>query len=450
MFRTNFQSRPRCALDGLKRGAGRGVRASAALVGGLTALVALLAGCSREAPPDTGAPLVRPVKSVVVAPEQSARTRTLSGRVEAANKVDLAFQVPGLLIDLPIKEGQRVAQGDLIARLRPDEFEARLKTLEAQLAQSRAGLDALRLGERPEERLRREAQVRAAAARVANGQAEFDRMARLVVTNAVSRSEYERAETALRVMEEELAAARLILEKGAVGREEEIQAQEAAVRALEGRVREAAIQLRDCTLAAPFDGVISQVFVRQGQTIRVAEPTVRFQDVDEIDIAVDVPEAIMAGDVRSTGIDEMAAEFSVAPGRRFPVRVREIAQAADPITQTFLVRVAMQAPADLNVLPGMTASVTMTFRRPAGTTERILVPVSAVHKDSSGEQVVWIIGPDGAVQRRPIRLGEPAGGAIEVAEGLQPGDRIAVAGVRFLRDGLRVRDLGDALGGVGR
>jgi multidrug efflux pump subunit AcrA (membrane-fusion protein) len=39
------------------------------------------------------------------------------------------------------------------------------------------------------------------------------------------------------------------------------------------------------------------------------------------------------------------------------------------------------------------------------------------------------------------------GGQIEITEGLEPGDRIAVAGVTFLRDGMKVRDLGDALGG---
>ena len=46
-----------------------------------------------------------------------------------------------------------------------------------------------------------------------------------------------------------------------------------------------------------------------------------------------------------------------------------------------------------------------------------------------------------------MKIGEATGGRIEIAEGLQPGDRIAVAGVTFLREGMKVRDLGDALGG---
>ena len=46
-----------------------------------------------------------------------------------------------------------------------------------------------------------------------------------------------------------------------------------------------------------------------------------------------------------------------------------------------------------------------------------------------------------------MKIGAATGGQIEITDGLQPGDRIAVAGVRFLRDGMKVRDLGDALGG---
>jgi RND family efflux transporter MFP subunit len=144
---------------------------------------------------------------------------------------------------------------------------------------------------------------------------------------------------------------------------------------------------------------------------------------------------------------EMVAEFSGAPGLQFPVHITEVAQTADPSTQTFRVRAALKAPAGVNLLPGMTATVTVTYRRARILGDRILVPVSAILKDPSGGQVVWVVTPDDTVTRRPVKLGEATGGRIEIAEGLQPGERIAVAGVKFLREGLKVRDLGDALGG---
>jgi RND family efflux transporter MFP subunit len=164
-----------------------------------------------------------------------------------------------------------------------------------------------------------------------------------------------------------------------------------------------------------------------------------------MDIAVDVPESIMGSGLTADRIVRIVAEFTAAPGVQFPVSVKEIAQAADPVTQTFRIRGSMKAQPGGAVLPGMSATVTLTYRR--GADNRLLVPISAVSKEaSSGEQVVWLIGEDQIVKRRPVKMGEVTDGQVEVTAGLQPGDRIAVAGVRFLRDGMEVRDLGNALG----
>jgi RND family efflux transporter MFP subunit len=319
--------------------------------------------------------------------------------------------------------------------------------MQGQLDQARTALSALRQGERPEERLRRETQVRAAEARLANARTEFERHGRLIQRNAVPRADYERAETAYRIAQEDHRAALQILEQGTIARQEDIEGQEAQVRVLEGRLVEASIQLEDATLRAPYDGVIARRFVEERQNIRAKEPVVQFQDVDEVDIALDVPETIMIADIRSADMVQMVATFSGAPGLEFPVRLKEVAQVADPVTQTFQVRVAMRSPPDVNLLPGMTASVALTYRRARILEDRILVPISAVFKDAMGEEVAWVIEPDQTVARRPVKLGEATGGQIEIVEGLQPGDRIAVAGVTFLRQGMKVRDLGDALGG---
>jgi multidrug efflux pump subunit AcrA (membrane-fusion protein) len=431
---------------------------------------------------------------MIVTAGGEAHVRSFPGQVEASKMVELAFRVPGLLVKLPVKEGQRVAKGEVIAQLRRDEFQARLKSLQGQLDQARAGLRALRAGERPEQRLRLESQVREAGAQLAKARAEFERARRLIQARppAISRADFDLAETGYRVAQERHQAARQMLEKGMIAREEDIEAMEAEVRGLEGRVVEANIQLEDTTLRAPYDGVIAQRFVEQNQNVTAKQPVVKFQDVDEIDIVVDVPETVMAS-IRLADVVKILAEFSGAPGLQFPVHVKEIAQRADPTTQTFQVRVAMkvprgqthlvpqalaslaavpagvgapawpqavvalrvttldavtlQVPPEVNLLPGMSATVTHTYRRASILGGRILVPISAVFKDSTGEQVVWVVGSDDTVARRPVKIGEATGGRIEIVDGLQPGDRIAVAGVSFLHEGMKIRDLGNALGG---
>ncbi len=406
-------------------------------------LLALLAGCSPPAPKSS--PVVRPVKTMVVAAGEESRVRVFPGKVEASKQVELTFQVPGLLVSLPVREGQNVAQNDVIAQLRQEDFQARLAALQGQLDRARADLQASLAGVRPEERQRLEAQLRSAEASLVNARAEYGRATQLLRSRTISRLEFDRAETTYRVAQENFEAARQTLDQSAVGREEDVQARQAEVRGLEGRVVEANLQLADSTLRAPYDGVIAQRFVEQGQNIRAKQPVVKFQDIAEIDIAVDIPESVMA-DIRLADIVQLVAEFSAAPGLRFPVHIKEVAQRADPVTQTFTVRAAMKVPDGVNLLPGMTATVAMTYRRAGILGGRILVPVSAVFKESSGGQVAWVLGPDQTVSRRLVKTGEATGGKIEIVEGLQPGDRIAVAGVSFLREGMKVRDLGDALG----
>ena len=408
----------------------------------------LASGCSQKArtPTEVGE-LVRPVKTMVVSAEAESHVRSFSGRVEAANKVELAFQVSGLLVSLPVREGQNVSKDEVIAQLRPDEFQARLRALQGQLDRARADLQALRSGVRPEERLRLEAEMRAAEARLVNARAEFDRFSQLLRSRTISRVEFDRYETDYRVAEQNYQAARQTLEQGTIAREEEILAKEAEISGLEGQVVEANLQLEDSTLRAPYDGVIAQRFVEQGQNIRAKDRVVVFQDIDEIDIAVDVPESVMAADLRASDIVQMLASFNAAPGLQFPVHVKEIAQRADPITQTFTIRVGMRAVPGVNLLPGMTGTVTLTYRRASILGGQILVPVAAVMKDSTGVQVAWTMGPDGNVTRRPVKTGAATGSDIVVLEGLQPGDRIVTAGVSFLRDGMKVRVLGDGLEG---
>ena len=193
-------------------------------IGASTALIIfpLLTGCSPKE--TTRAEPVRPVKTTLVMVGGEPQVRFFSGRVGANRRAELAFPVSGVLASLPIKEGQTVAKGAVIAQLRTDEFEARLTTLQGQLDQSRAALRSLEAGERPEEQRRREAALRASEARLANASADSERATRLLRAGAISRAEADTAQTAYRVAQEEEQSARQKLEMGTVGREEDIEA----------------------------------------------------------------------------------------------------------------------------------------------------------------------------------------------------------------------------------
>jgi membrane fusion protein, multidrug efflux system len=371
-------------------------------------IAGLVVGCSSG--PSNAPEEARPVKTMVVAAGDSPTVRSFPGRVEASRMVDLAFQVSGVLVKLPFREGERVSKGTVIAQLRQDEFQARLQTVQATLDQARA-------------------QLGAAESKLSNAKTESERFGRLVDSSAVSRSDFDLAQTTY------------------TAAQEDYNSQQAAIRGLEGRVAEAKLQFGDSTLRAPYDGVVAQRLVDEGQNIVANSPVIRFQNVNDIDIVADVPEGFIAADIRSSNIQQSIAELSTAPGRQFPVHIKEVAQIADPRTQIFEVRFALKAPPGITALPGMTATVTVTTRGARIPGNLLLVPVSAISRQDSGEQVVWVMGSDQTVHRRPVKMGAPTDDRIEISGGVQPGDRIVVAGASFLREGMKVRDLGAALGG---
>jgi RND family efflux transporter MFP subunit len=418
------------------------------LAGLLPLSITLVAfGCSP--PASTRSDVVRPVKTMVVSAGDETHSRSFPGKVEASKKVELSFQVPGLLEKFRLKEGDSVKKGDVIAMLRQKDFEIELKKRQEELGKARTALRSLRSGERPEQQRALEARVRATEAELANARTELERDTMLLRTGSVPQATFDLSQTKFRRAQEEHRIARQNLEKGLIGREEDVEAKEAAVRGLEVGVVEAKLHLDDATLRAPYDGQIAKRLVEENQTVKAKQPIVQFQDVDEIDVAVDVPETFMAADLGTADVIEIVAEFTGAPGLRFPVHVTEVAQAADPVTQTFRARVSMQAPDGIKLRTGMSAVVTFTYRR-AGIlgSPPVLVPIAAVFKDATGEQAAWVVGPDQTVKSRPVKLGAAAGDRVEVVDGLLPGDRVAVAGATHLREGMKVRDLGDALGGV--
>src|SRR5215813_10180816 len=77
--------------------------------------IILLAGCAPEPAPRSA--VIRPVKTLVVAAGGEPHVRTFPGQVLASRKAELAFQVSGLLVELPVREGQTVGEGELIAQL---------------------------------------------------------------------------------------------------------------------------------------------------------------------------------------------------------------------------------------------------------------------------------------------------------------------------------------------
>lgn len=191
------------------------------------------------------------------------------------------------------------------------------------------------------------------------------------------------------------------------------------------------------TLRAPFDAVVTQRLVENFTNVAVGTKVIRLQDVSEIQIDFDAPEALVA----TTGLADIVgvtAEFAAAPGKRFPLEYRENASEPDPVTQTYRMTFATPRVEGIRILPGMTASVFAELKKPGSVS--VNVPVSAVAAGADGSFHAWVYDAEkGVVAKRPVTIGTPGKEAVPVLSGLRSGDRIVTAGVQNLVEGMAVR-----------
>ena len=139
-------------------------------------------------------------------------------------------------------------------------------------------------------------------------------------------------------------------------------------------------------------------------------------------------------------------QVSTISDRSFAAKLKSFETAADPTTRTYKATFAFKKPADVNVLPGMTAKVILNIPgdvvKDAG--GGFLIPAAAAIVDTDGSAYVWRFDTGSSqVSRATVTLGDMSGESVRVLSGLQDGDRIAVSGAAHLQEGMKVRPLAE-------
>ena len=251
------------------------------------------------------------------------------------------------------------------------------------------------------------------------------------------------------VAQENVKAAQENLDRAKAGaRKEDIEAMEAQIEGLQAQVDTAQHALDDTFLKAPFKGVVAKRLVENFAKVEAQQPIFWFQDLENVEIIINLPENVvaMAKNRRGTAV-KMAAVFEALPETEFAVNVKEFSTEADPGTQTYKTTLTMPQPEEINVFPGMTCTVVHYETPPGGEDgSQFLIPVTAVY-DEEGKQYAWVIDSEtNAVSQREIQVGDLTGDNIRVLGGLEKGETIAISGVHFLQPGMQVRLLGTEIG----
>lgn len=210
--------------------------------------------------------------------DDSNQPLTLSGNLEVVD-AQLGFKIPGRVVERLVSEGQRVAAGQLIARLDDSEQTEQLELRRAELAGANAALAELEAGSRPQEIAASEATLRSAEADRDRLKLDFARFEELRSKDVVAARDYEVVQAQLKVAEARVAEAteRLKLVKEGP-RAETIQQARARVQQAKAAVALAETQVENTKLVSPLNGVVLSHNIEAGEYVSPGTPVVTVAD----------------------------------------------------------------------------------------------------------------------------------------------------------------------------
>jgi len=308
-----------------------------------------------------------------------------NGKIQPETEVKISSDVSGEIVELYVKEGDRVKKGDLLCRIKPDIYESALDRASATVNSTKAGMqNAL-------------AQLEQAKANLVNAEANFNRNKKLFDQQVISqqdfdanKAQYEGAKANVKALEESV--------KGA----------EYNVNSVQASLKEANTNLAKTFIYAPVDATVSKLNKKRGERVvgtATMEGTeiMRLADLNEMEVNVDVNENDI---IRVKKNDTSLIEVDAYNDRKFKGMVTEVANSAnttglnaDQVTNyTVKIRVLRESYLDLITeanpvvfRPGMSASVEILTRK---VKNALSIPIQAVttRTDSTQKPIGAIAG----------------------------------------------------------
>jgi RND family efflux transporter MFP subunit len=368
------------------------------------AAVALLAAAAWFGSRSEGEPPLVQTAVARAASEVPADTSLLdaSGYVTARRDATVSAKITGKVIDVPIEEGMRVEEGDVLAHLDDTEARAQLLYAQAQLEAARSERDVLR-------------------ADLAQAERDYTRQASLTREQVGSRQELERAGATRDTLRARLANAetRILV----------------AAKSLEV----AQVQLDNTVIRAPFSGIVVAVAAQPGEMISPISAGGGFTrtgigtivDMDSLEFEIDVNESFIG---RVSAGQPVRATLNAYPDWKIPGRVIAVIPTADRSKATIKVRVAIESK-DPRIVPDM--GVRVSFLRSTPVTTGVWVPSDAIV--AQGEARVAFVLEGDRARRRSVTVGETAQTQSQVTSGLAAGEKVVLSPPASLADGARVR-----------
>ena len=331
-----------------------------------------------------------------------------SGYVTPRRRATVAAKITGRLNQVLVDEGMRVEMGQVLATLDDSEAQVRLASARAERDATAAALADLDVN-------------------LANAERDLEREERLRREGVTTERARDQAKTLVDSLRARIA---LVKEQ---------------VRAAEARIPVAQQDLDNCTIRAPFDGIVVSKDAQRGEMVSPVSAGGGFTrtgiativDMNSLEIEVDVNESYIA---RVKPGQPVTATLDAYPDWKIPARVRTVIPTADRQKATVKVRISFDR-LDSRILPDMGVKVSFLeeAKKPKTPTPEnvVLVPREAVH-DDAGQPVVFLYR-ENRLERRAVRLGAARENKQEIIAGVAEGDQLVIGSLQGLQDGQQVR-----------
>lgn len=308
-----------------------------------------------------------PVETARVAQGEMTAHYAATAALQAEREAKLVSEVAGTVLELLVEEGDRVQQGQVLARVDAAHSRLQLREAEADLQRRRN---------------------------------EVDRGDKLLERRLIPATTQDQAQSDYAVRRAEVALARVSVAKAEI--------------------------------RAPFAGVVTRRWIKQGQLLAANAPVFDMADFSELRAELRVPErdasALASGQPVSFTVDALS-------GSRFDARITRVAPIVDGDSGTVKVTIGIDN-RDGTLRPGLFARMDIAFKHIA---DAVLLPKAALFGKSDAAVVFQV--KDGKAVRTPIRTGFSDGTSIQILDGVVAGDEVVTMGQAGLSDGALVQVL---------
>lgn len=370
----------------------------------------------------------------------------VNGLVQSIRKINISPSTQGRIMELFVREGDRIQAGQAIARMDDEQLQAQVSQYEAILDRSQAQLAERLAGSRQEEVakaeadvIRSEARVQEARSRLQLATEKLNRRQILQKEGAITREALNESQVDVRNAEDNLTQtqASLAISQQDLARQrsgfraEEIAQTRAQVAEANAQLQSFQIQLNNTLVRAPFGGIITRRFTDVGDFVA---PTTSASSSDGatsasiaelssgLEVEAKVPEANIAGIKQGQSVEVRSDSY---PDQVFKGQVQSIAPRAVKENSITSFRVKVKLETGLEQLKaGMNVKLAF-IAEPIQ--NALVVPLSAVVTQKDGQRGIWLLDANREIRFQLIRLGSENGSQVQILEGLKAGDRILIS-----------------------